>query len=266
MQPHPSAPIVLFDSGIGGFSVLDAVQEALPDAPIVYAADYAGLPYGAKSEAQVAARVAGLLGRIAERFAPRLICIACNTASTIALGMVRDVLEIPIVGTVPAIKPAAAATRSGTIGLLGTSATIRQPYIDDLERDFASDKALLRLAAPQLVDLAEAAMRGEVLDPSAFERLAKAMRQLPGGEKVDTLVLACTHFPLVSDAIAAAFGSDIALIDGADGIARRIASLLEGQEFKREGPHRLIHTGALPGADDLADALLARGFGAPLRL
>ncbi len=91
-----SAPIVLFDTGIGGLTVYDAVRRAVPDAPIVYAADYAGMPYGMKTEAEVAARVSGLLGRICERFAPRLACIACNTASTIALGMVREVLEIPV--------------------------------------------------------------------------------------------------------------------------------------------------------------------------
>jgi glutamate racemase len=126
MMTDPAAPILLFDSGVGGLSVLSELRKLLPDAPVIYAADNAGLPYGGKTEAQVAARVAGLLGRMTERFRPRLVCIACNTASTIALGMVREVLEVPIVGTVPAIKPAAALTRTGTIGLLGTEATIRQ--------------------------------------------------------------------------------------------------------------------------------------------
>jgi len=111
----PAAPLLLFDSGVGGLSVLAEVRRLLPDAPVIYAADNGGLPYGPKTEAEVAARVCGLLGRMAERYRPRLICIACNTASTIALGMVRDVLEIPIVGTVPAIKPAAEHTRSGNM-------------------------------------------------------------------------------------------------------------------------------------------------------
>ena len=97
------APILVFDSGVGGLTVYDQLRAILPDAPVIYAADLAGMPYGTKTEAQIAARVAGLLGRMSERFAPRLVCIACNTASTIALGMVRDVLEVPIVGTVPAI-------------------------------------------------------------------------------------------------------------------------------------------------------------------
>ena len=117
---NPAAPILIFDSGVGGLTILAELRKTLPQAPVIYAADFAGLPYGTKSEAEVAARVCGLLGRMAERYQPRLICIACNTASTIALSMVRDVLEVPIVGTVPAIKPAALATQTGVIGLLGT--------------------------------------------------------------------------------------------------------------------------------------------------
>ena len=120
-------PILLFDSGVGGLTVLAALREIMPNAPVIYAADQAGLPYGNKSEAQIAARVAGLLGRMAERYDPCLACIACNTASTIALGMVREVLEIPIVGTVPAIKPAAAKNVTSlhikrTIGAPGEAA------------------------------------------------------------------------------------------------------------------------------------------------
>ena len=141
---RPDAPILVFDSGVGGLTVLDALRRILPQAPVIYAADNAGLPYGEKSEAEIAARVAGLLGRMTERFQPRLACIACNTASTIALGMVRDVLNIPIVGTVPAIKPAAAMTRTGVIGLIGTGATIRQGYVDRLEAEFAAKRSIRR--------------------------------------------------------------------------------------------------------------------------
>jgi glutamate racemase len=170
------APILLFDSGVGGLSVLAELRKILPDAPVVYASDQAGLPYGTKTEVQIATRVAGLLGRMSERYRPRLVCIACNTASTIALGMVREVLEVPIVGTVPAIKPAAGITRSGVIGLLGTAATIRQAYVDNLERDFASDKILLRHAAPELVDVAEAKLRGERIDTASIAAAVAGLR------------------------------------------------------------------------------------------
>src|SRR6187399_3788937 len=172
----PAAPILLFDSGVGGLSVLAELRKLLPDAPVIYAADTAGLPYGEKTEAEIAARVAGLLGRLSERYHPRLITIACNTASTIALGMVREVLEVPIVGTVPAIKPAAAMTRTGVIGLLGTAATIRQGYVDRLEAEFADGKRLIRYGAPDLVEAAEIVLRGGRPDLAVFEEAAAGLR------------------------------------------------------------------------------------------
>jgi glutamate racemase len=266
MNPDPSSPILLFDSGLGGLSVLRAVREHLPDAPVIYAADFAGMPYGEKTEAQVAARVAGLLGRLAERFHPRLICIACNTASTIALGMVRDVLEVPIVGTVPAIKPAAEMTRTGTIGLLGTAATIRQAYVDKLEAEFATGKRLLRHAAPELVDAAELKLRGGTADPAVFTRAAEGLLRQPGGADIDTVVLACTHFPLVQDELDRAFGGKVQFIDGAQGIARRIAYLTRGQSFDRQGEDFAIVTGDDENSPALLAGLKLYGIGTIRRL
>lgn len=247
--PDPAAPLLLFDSGVGGLSVLAKVRAALPQAPVIYVADNAGLPYGDKTEAQIAARVSGLLGRLTERLRPRLVCIACNTASTIALAAVREVLEVPIVGTVPAIKPAAAMTRSGVIGLLGTAATIRQAYVDRLEAEFAADKLLLRHGAPELVAAAEARLRGEAVDPAIYARAADALRAMPGGDRIDTVVLACTHFPLVQAELAKAFGPEVAFIDGSDGIARRIAYLTDGQQWQRDKPDLALFT---RGGDDVA--------------
>ncbi len=238
----PAAPVLVFDSGVGGLTVLAELRKVLPQAPVIYVADTAGLPYGTKTEAQIAARVAGLLGRLTERLRPRLVCIACNTASTIALGMVREVLEVPIVGTVPAIKPAAATTRSGVIGLLGTEATIRQGYVDRLEAEFAQGKTLLRHAAPGLVDAAEAKLRGETPDPAAIAAAVEGLRALPGGAAIDTVVLACTHFPLLEAELAAAFGPHVSFVHGADGIARQVARLLEGQAFARAMPDHALTT------------------------
>ena len=251
---HAEAPILLFDSGVGGLTVLGELRKVLPQAPVIYAADMAGLPYGTKSEAQVTARVAGLLGRMTERFAPRLVCIACNTASTIALGMVREVLEVPVVGTVPAIKPAAAMTKTGVIGLLGTQATIRQAYVDRLEQQFAGGKRLLRYGGPGLVEAAEAKLRGESVDLSAINNAAEALRAMPGGSDIDTVVLACTHFPLLEEELAQAFGPGVKFVHGASGIARRIAQLTEGQEYLRREPDRALFTGQgeFPGAYEKA--------------
>lgn len=257
----PAAPLLLFDSGVGGLSVLRKVRMALPQAPVIYVADNAGLPYGAKTEAQIAARVSGLLGRLTERLAPRLVCIACNTASTIALASVREVLEVPIVGTVPAIKPAAAMTKTGVIGLLGTEATIRQSYVDRLEAEFAADKRLLRHGAPELVAAAEAKLRGDAVDAQVYARAAAALRSQPGGEAIDTVVLACTHFPLVQEELSAAFGPGVSFIDGSDGIARRIAFLTQGQAWDRREPDLALFTRGGSEVNRLEAALEAHGLG-----
>jgi len=256
---NPAAPILLFDSGVGGLTVLAELRKQLPEAPVIYAADTAGLPYGEKTEAEIAARVAGLLGRLSERFSPRLITIACNTASTIALGMVREVLQVPIVGTVPAIKPAAEITRTGTIGLLGTAATIRQGYVDRLQAQFAADKRLIRYAAPGLVSAAEAVLRGLEPDAAVFTNAAAGLRSQPGGEDIDTVVLACTHFPLVEDRLRAALGTNVRFVHGAEGIARRIAQLTQGQPFARENPDFALFTGDPDQIGTLLPAL--QGYG-----
>jgi len=172
--------------------------------------------------------------------------------------MVREVLEVPIVGTVPAIKPAAALTRSGVIGLLGTAATIRQGYVDRLEAEFANGKRLLRHAEPGLVPAAEALLRGEAVDPAVFERAALGLRAQPGGEEIDTVVLACTHFPLVERELQLAFGPDVDFVHGAAGIARRIAFLTQGQDFARETPDFAVFTGEPAAAATLARYGLTR--------
>jgi glutamate racemase len=255
-----SAPILLLDSGVGGLTVLAALRKALAQAPVIYVADYAALPYGEKTEAQIAARVPALLGRLEERYHPRLVTIACNTASTIALAAVREALGLPVVGTVPAIKPAALMTKTGTIGLLGTAATIRQAYVDNLEREFASDKLLLRHAAPELVQAAEAKLRGEALDPTLFEAAAQGLREQPGGEDIDTVVLACTHFPLLEEELGKAFGPGVGFVDGAAGIARRIEFLTQGQPFARAEPDIAVFTGENGSLDALRPALASYGL------
>jgi glutamate racemase len=257
---EPSSPILLFDSGVGGLTVLAELRKLLPQAPVIYAADFAGLPYGAKSEAEVAARVCGLLGRMSERYQPRAICIACNTASTIALGMVRDVLEVPVIGTVPAIKPAAAMTRSGVIGLLGTEATVRQPYVDRLEAEFAADKRLLRHGAPGLVALAEAKLRSTVIDLDQIRAEVAGLLDQEQGTEIDTVVLACTHFPLLQAELAQVFGPGVRFVDGSAGIARRIVAITEGQPFDKTAGDLFVTTGELAGIERLSSHLADYGL------
>jgi glutamate racemase len=229
-----SRPLLIFDSGVGGLSVLGAIRALLPTAPLVYAADSAGYPYGTRRPAEIEARVPALLGRLAERFDPELIVIACNTASTIALDAVRSALDLPVVGTVPAIKPAALLSRTRTIGVLGTEATVRQPYVDRLSAEFASDCAVIRHGSAELVDLAEAKLRGEPIGAEVCARALQGLFGQPGGERIDTIVLACTHFPLVEAELAEAAPSPVRFVDGKEGIARRTAWLLRERDWPAE--------------------------------
>jgi glutamate racemase len=249
-------PVLFFDSGIGGLSVLAAARAALPQMPVVYVADSAGFPYGTKSEAEIAARVPALLGRLAERYRPRLIVIACNTASTIALAAVRSALDLPIVGTVPAIKPAALASRTRVIGVLGTDATVRQPYVDDLAHRFASDCIVLRHGSAELVELAEAKLHGHATDPARYAAILAGLFGQTGGERIDTIVNACTHFPLVEAELAAAAPHAVTFVDGSAGIARRIAHLTQGQDWPDEvRESRAVFTARNSATDALTPAL-----------
>jgi glutamate racemase len=259
---NADAPILFFDSGVGGLSVVGPARALLPTAPFVYAADSAGFPYGTKSEGEIAARVPALLGRLVERYRPRLVVIACNTASTIALSAVRNALDVPVVGTVPAIRPAALISKTRVIGVLGTEATVRQPYVDRLSAEFASDCTVIRHGSAALVTVAEGHLRGE---PVAHDAVVAAIAPLfaaPAGARIDTVVLACTHFPLIADALTAASPHPVNFVDGSAGIARRIAVLTAAQPWPamlRDGI--ALFTRMSDAERALAPALRQRGFG-----
>ena len=242
---NADAPLLFFDSGVGGLSVLEPTRALLPNAPIVYVADNGAYPYGTRSEAEIASRVPALLGRLVERFRPRLAVIACNTASTIALEHVRAALDLPVVGTVPAIKPAAELSKSRVIGVLGTEATVRQPYVDNLAREFASDCTIVRHGSPELVDLAEAKLAGEDIEADAVRQAARPLFEAENGADIDVVVLACTHFPLLRDELDAAYPGR-QWIDGGAGIARRIAWLTAEQPWPAEPSDGLLIFTAVP--------------------
>ena len=254
-----NSPILFFDSGVGGLSVLGPTRALLPTAPIVYVADSAGFPYGTKSEAELAARVPALLGRLVERFRPRLVVIACNTASTIALDHARAALDLPVVGTVPTIKPASEMSTSRAIGVLGTEATVRQPYVDDLAARFAADCTIIRHGSPELVELAEAKLAGAPVTLDAVRAAVEPMISAPGGERIDTVVLACTHFPLLAEELEQALPG-IRFVDGGPGIARRIAWLTRGQAWPDTAQHGIAVFTGPPPAQQLRDALARFGL------
>jgi glutamate racemase len=256
---NPAAPLLFFDSGVGGLSVLAPTRALLPNAPIVYVADNAGFPYGERTEENIAARIPALLGRVVELFSPRLVIIACNTASTIALDTVRAALHLPVVGTVPAIKPASEISKTRVIGVLGTQATVRQPYVDDLAARFAADCTVIRHGSPELVELAEAKLAGESITVEAVHAAALPMFEAPRGDEIDVVVLACTHFRLLDEELRGAFPR-VELVDGAQGIARRIAFLTRDQDWpSAASPGVALFTGAPPKAP-LLSALARYGL------
>jgi glutamate racemase len=252
------APLLIFDSGVGGLSVLAPIRALLPAAPIVYVADNAGYPYGTRRPEEIAVRVPTLLGRLAERYMPRLIVIACNTASTIALDGVRAALDLPVVGTVPAIKPAAERSQSRVIAILGTEATVRQPYVDRLIEQFASDCTIIRHGSAALVDMAEGKLRG---DAPELAEVQAAIRPLLDAPAPDTVVLACTHFPLLKDELQRAFPQPVAFVDGAEGIARRTAFLLRDETWPLEAPSgTAVFTRASPAISAYRPGLATYGL------
>ncbi len=215
--------VLVFDSGVGGLSVLDAIAASGRALSLDYVADNAWLPYGLKSDADLRARVPRLLARMAEEWAPDAVVVACNTASTIVLPDVRAALSIPVVGVVPPIKPAAALTKTGVIGLLATPATVQRPYTDDLIAQFAADKRVVRFGSADLVEAAERKLRGE---PIAAGAIAGAVNALFAEDaEIDVVALACTHFPLLLQELAAAAPRPCTWLDSGEAIARRVTNV-----------------------------------------
>ncbi len=251
--------VLVFDSGVGGLSVLDAIVASGMAVELDYLADTAWLPYGLKPDEAVAARVPALIGAVAANWAPDIVVIACNTASTIALAGTRAAIaNLPIVGVVPPIKPAAAATKTGVIGLLATPATVRRAYTNDLIAQFAADKRVVRVGSSALVEAAEAKLRGQIPDHASIEAAMAEMFGAPGGDSIDVVALSCTHFPLLGQELAGAAPRACLWVDSGAAIARRVRDLAQPQTgAARAG--RAAFTDAA-SASALHGAFLGRGF------
>jgi glutamate racemase len=252
--------VLVFDSGVGGLSVLDALRDSGAALTLDYVADNAWLPYGLKSDAELRARVPALLAALAEQWAPALIVVACNTASTIALDAVRAAVRAPVVGVVPPIKPAAALTKTGVIGLLATPATVGRAYTDDLIAQFAPDKKVLRFGSAALVAEAERRLRGAAAQTAAIDEAIAGLFAAPGGSEIDVVALACTHFPLLAQDLSSAAPRPAQWLDSGAAIARRVAHVLQAQA----GATRVRRAGFTDAqsARDLFPAFEARGFAA----
>ena len=224
-----SPTILVFDSGLGGLTVLREVVAARPDAHYVYVADDAFFPYGHHSEDEIIARVVPLMGELIGTHDPDLVVIACNTASTLVMSHLRAAYSVPFVGTVPAIKPACAQSKTRRVSVLGTKGTVKREYTHALIRDFAQGCEVTLVGSPELASLAEAALSGHPI--SDGDILAELVPCFVGDaedatSRTDTVVLACTHYPLLLDRLRELAPWPVDWIDPAPAIARRVSDLL----------------------------------------
>ena len=218
-------PIVIFDSGVGGLSIYQEIRRKLPGLSIIYCSDNEGFPYGPRPASEVVERTLHCLGLINEQYHPAMVIIACNTASTIALPKARDALNIPVVGVVPAIKPAGMASKKRCIGLLATPGTVERRYTDQLIHDFASDCEVIKVGSSELVHIAEQHLRGEAIDQQTLKDIIQPF--FTGSLWPDCIVLGCTHFPLVQKLLDSVVPTPITWIDSGEAIARRVENLIE---------------------------------------
>jgi glutamate racemase len=258
MSSSPS--ILVFDSGLGGLTVFREVARARPDARYTYVADDAFFPYGSHSEAELIERVVALFDELIAA-SPDLAVIACNTASTLVLPALRARFTVPFVGTVPAIKPACAASITKQVSVLGTEATVAREYTRALIRDFANGSAVTLVGAAHLAEYAEAELKGAPVEDAAIAREIAPCFVDTGGCRTDTVVLACTHYPLLLERLQRLAPWPVTFIDPAPAIARRVLDLIGGPQGEEPpAPARIVFTSGIRPSPALAQALAQCGL------
>jgi glutamate racemase len=252
----PSPTILIFDSGLGGLTVYREIVAARPDARLVYAADDAVFPYGLMNESALIARVVAVMEKLIEAYHPDLVVIACNTASTLVLPSLRAHFAVPFVGTVPAIKPACAASTTRLVSVLGTEATVKREYTHALIREFAADCAVTLVGSTRLAALAESELRGEpVADAAVAAEIAPCFVDNETA-RTDTIVLACTHYPLLIERMRRLAPWPVDFLDPAPAIARRVVDLIGAADgHEPSAPARAVFTSDRPVSPALAAAL-----------
>lgn len=259
--------VLVFDSGVGGLSVYREIREKLPDAHYIYVFDNEAFPYGEKSQEFIIDRVVHIISAVAEKHFFAAIVIACNTASTVSLPALRaKFTDIPIVGVVPAIKPAAKLTCNGVVGLLATRATVKRPYTHELIERFATDCKVHSLGSAELVELAERKLHGEEVSLDELRKILTPWLKMK--EPPDTVVLGCTHFPLLADELLSVLPDGTRIIDSGAAIARRTAWLVVNQA-KIKGSNEISFAYCLKEDENselLKPVLASFGFGSLRKL
>ncbi|EDJ6154274.1 glutamate racemase [Salmonella enterica] len=257
-EPRPT--VLVFDSGVGGLSVYDEIRRLLLDLHYIYTFDNVAFPYGEKSETFIVERVVEIVTAVQQRYPLSLAVIACNTASTVSLPALREKFAFPVVGVVPAIKPAARLTANGVVGLLATRATVKRPYTHELIARFANECQIAMLGSAELVELAEAKLHGDSVSLEELRRILRPWLRMP--EPPDTVVLGCTHFPLLRDELLQVLPEGTRLVDSGAAIARRTAWLLEHEapDAKSTDANIAYCMAMTPGAEQLLPVLQRYGF------
>ncbi|MDD0825072.1 glutamate racemase [Mannheimia sp. AT1] len=219
--------ILLYDSGMGGLTIYDEIRKVLPNAHYLYCFDNAYFPYSEKSEATLIERAIKIVQKIAEKQPLDMVVVACNTASTVVLPALREAFDFPIVGTVPAIKPAAVISQTKTIGLLATKGTVARPYVKELVEKYAKDCTIEMIGTTDLVEIVEEKQRTGTVDLLRLQEVVKAWVNHP---TLDTVILGCTHFPLVKEELKQLLPSVKYFVDPGIGIAKRVTSLLNERD------------------------------------
>ncbi|BDH44070.1 glutamate racemase [Salmonella enterica subsp. enterica serovar Choleraesuis] len=252
--------VLVFDSGVGGLSVYRELQKLLPDLHYIYAFDNVAFPYGEKDEAFIVERVVDIVTAVQRQHPLALAVIACNTASTVSLPALRAKFAFPVVGVVPAIKPAARLTANGIVGLLATRATVKRPYTKELIERFAQECQIELLGSAELVELAEAKLRGEEIPLEALRKIMRPWLRMQ--EPPDTVVLGCTHFPLIQEELLQVLPEGTRMIDSGAAIARRTAWLLEHEapKISSSEPNIAFCMGFTPETERLCPVLQRYGF------
>lgn len=258
-----AARVVVFDSGIGGLSVLREIRAARPEAEIVYVADDAGFPYGDWDEGRLTARIVELAGRLIAEHRPDLFVVACNTASTLVLPSLRNAYDVTFVGTVPAIKPAASTTESRLISVLATPGTVRRDYTRALIDTYASHLDVTLVGSTRLATIAEAHLAGDLVDDAEIVREIEPCFKRQAGRRTDRVVLACTHYPFLVERFRRLAPWEVEWIDPAPAIARRVTQLLGPGPVgaSRRAGRAIFTSGRAPGPI-LAEVLTGFGLAA----